>query len=275
MHMKTLTFRTGIEVPQLGFGTFQLQDEACTSGVREAIKLGYRHIDTAFAYKNHREVAAGIRQSGVDREDLFVTTKIPFGQQRRDQVIQFGRKLQEELEIEYVDLLLIHWPNKEIAFSETLGAMGELVSQGVVRSIGVSNFNRHIMAEADKAGPVPLVTNQVEFHPFLYQRELLQACQEKQILLTAYSPIARGEVLTDVRMLAIAKRNGATPVQIALAWAMEKGIIVIPKATGRGHIEENFQADEVALSPDEIAEIDAFEGQKRLIDGPWKHYPLD
>ncbi|MEE8440168.1 MAG: aldo/keto reductase [Spirochaetia bacterium] len=273
--MKTLTFRTGIEVPRLGFGTFQLQDEACTSGVREAIKLGYRHIDTAFAYNNHREVAAGIKQSGVDRKDLFVTTKIPLGQQRRDQVIQFGRKLQEELEIEYVDLLLIHWPNKEIAFSETLEAMGELVSQGVVRSIGVSNFNRHIMAEADKAGAVPLVTNQVEFHPFLYQRELLQACREKQILLTAYSPIARGEVLTDARMLAIAKRNGATPAQIALAWALEKGIIVIPKATGRDHIEENLLADQVTLSSDEIAEIDAFEGQKRLIDGPWKHYPLD
>jgi len=273
--MKTLRFRTGVEVPQLGFGTFQLQDEACTNSVRDAIELGYRHIDTAFAYGNHREVAAGIRQSGIDREDLFVTTKIPLGQQRRDQVIQFGQKLQAELETEYIDLLLIHWPNKKTAFSETLGAMGELMSRGVVRNIGISNFNRSIMAEADEVSPVPLVTNQVEFHPFLYQRELLQACREKQILVTAYSPIARGEVLTDDRMKAIAERNGASPVQIALAWAMEKGIIVIPKATARVHIEENLIAEQVALSAEEIAEIDGFEDHKRMIDGPWKHYPLE
>ena len=273
--MKKLTFRTGVEIPQLGFGTFQLDGDACMNGVRDAIELGYRHVDTAFAYKNHREVAAGIRQSGIDRSDLFVTTKIPLGQQRRDQVIQFGQKLQEELETEYVDLLLIHWPNKEIAFSETLGAMGELVSRGVVRSIGISNFNRHIMAEADEVSPVQLVTNQVEFHPFLYQRELLQACAEKRILLTAYSPIARGAALTDDRIKAIADRNGLSPVQVALAWAMEKGIIVIPKATGRGHIEENLRAEQVALSPEEIAEIDAFEDHKRMIDGPWKHYPLE
>ena len=273
--MKTLTFRTGVDVPQLGYGTFKLDGDACVNGVRDAIELGYCHIDTAFAYKNHRQVAAGIKLSGIDRESLFVTTKIPLGQQRRDQVIQFGQKLQQELEMEYVDLLLIHWPNKEIQFSETLGAMGELVSRGVVRSIGISNFNRTIMAEADEVSPVPLVTNQVEFHPFLYQRELLNACRDRHILLTAYSPIARGEVPTDDRMIALAKRNGATPAQIALAWSMEKGIIVIPKATARRNIEENLRAEQVALSPEDIAEIDAFEDWKRLIDGPWKHYPFD
>jgi len=270
-----LTFRTGIEVPQLGFGTFRLDGEACVDGVRSAIELGYRHIDTAFGYENHREVAAGIKQSGVDREELFLTTKIPLTLQRRDQVIQIGQKLQQELEIDYVDLLLIHWPNKKIAFSETLGAMGELVSRGVVRSIGLSNFNRHIMAEADEVSPVPIVTNQVEFHPFLYQRDLLEACRQNQILVTAYSPIAQGTVLTDSRMTAIAERNAVTPAQVALAWAMDKGIIVIPKATGRRHIEENLRAEQVTLSPEEIAEIDAFEDHRRMIDGPWKHFPLD
>lgn len=273
--MKKLTFRTGIEVPQLGFGTFKLDGDACVGAVRDAIELGYRHVDTAFGYNNHREVAAGIKQSGINRKDLFLTTKIPLGQQRRDQVIQFGRKLQDELEIEYVDLLLIHWPNNKIPFSETLGAMGELVSRGVARSIGISNFNRRIMADADEVSPVPLVTNQVEFHPFLYQRDLLQACREREIVVTAYSPMARGEVSTDARMKAIAERNGANPAQIALAWAMEKGIIVIPKATGRGHIEENLIADGITLSSEEIAEIDAFEDHRRLIDGSWKHYPLD
>lgn len=273
--MKIITFRTGLQVPQLGFGTFELNGTACSEGVRTAIDVGYRHIDTAFAYTNHREVAAGIRAAGVARKDLFITTKIPLRQQRRDQVIQFGQKLQDELETEYVDLLLIHWPNKNVPFAETLGAMAELVSRGVVRSIGISNFNSRIMAEADEVSPVPIVTNQVEFHPFLYQRELLEECRRRSIVLTAYSPIARGAVVADERMIAIASRNGTTPVAIALAWAMEKGVIVIPKATGRDHIAANFLANKVSLSSGDSAEIDSFQDRRRLIDGPWKHYPLE
>lgn len=273
--MKTITLRTGTQVPQLGFGTFQLNGAACSDGVRTAIEIGYRHIDTAFAYANHRDVAAGIKASGIARKDLFITTKIPLRQQRRDQVIQFGQKLQDELETEYADLLLIHWPNKDVPFAETLGAMAELVSRGVVRSIGVSNFNARIMAEADEISPVPIVTNQVEFHPFLHQRELLEECRRRTIVLTAYSPIARGAVVTDERMIAIARRNGTTPVVAALAWALEKGVIVIPKATGRDHIAANFLATEVSLSSGDIAEIDSFRDRRRLIDGPWKHFPLE
>jgi diketogulonate reductase-like aldo/keto reductase len=273
--MNTLTLASGYEIPQLGFGTFQLQGETCTSAVCDAIEMGYRHIDTAFAYDNHRDVAAGIKRSGVDRDDLFVTTKIPMKQQRRDQVIQFGQKLQQQLDTEYADLLLIHWPTRNIEFAETLGAMGELVSRGVVRSIGISNFNRDIMAEAATVSPVPIVTNQVEFHPFLYQRELLDACRERNILITAFSPLARGHAIGNSRLLAIAKRYDSTAAAIALAWAMEKGIVVIPKATGRQHIAENLRAGDLTLSTEDIAEVDGIEETVRTIDGPWKHYPLD
>ncbi|AFG37837.1 aldo/keto reductase [Spirochaeta africana] len=273
--MKQIELLSGYSIPQLGMGTWQLNGETCSTAVAAAIELGYRHIDTAFAYENHREVAQGIQQAGYPREELFLTTKIPLGKQRPEQIMTFGSRMLDELEVDYVDLLLIHWPDKKVPFAETLSAMKELVDKGSVRSIGISNFNSRITAEAADASPLPVVTNQVEFHPFLYQRELLQVCRERGIVVTAYSPLARGEVVRDERLQKIAERYETNAASVAIAWLMQKGIVVIPKAASTEHLQSNLAAADLEIAPEDIASIDSFEDFRRIINGNFKHYPFD
>jgi diketogulonate reductase-like aldo/keto reductase len=273
--MEHVTLRNGERIPQLGLGTWELTGDECSRSVAAALEMGYRHVDTAFAYGNHREVGEGIKTSGVPRHDIFLTTKITLGKQSRSQVIQHGQKLQDELQTDYVDLLLIHWPDKNVEFSETLGAMNELIKKGIVKGVGVSNFNKRIVAEAEEASPAPVLTNQVEFHPLLYQRELMETCKGLGITITAYSPLARGEVIKDDRIKTIAESHGATPAQVALSWLLGKGIIAIPKASSREHLQENMDAVAVKLTPEEERTVDAIDANKRVVDGPWKHYPLE
>lgn len=273
--MNTIELASGYSIPQLGLGTWQLTGDTCRNAVSSAIELGYRHIDTAFAYENHAEVAAGIKQSGIARDNLFITTKIPLGKQKPDQIRSFGSRMLDELQTDYVDLLLIHWPDKKVPFADTLAAMKELTDKKMVRSVGISNFNALITAEAADASPIPIVTNQVEFHPFLYQRKLLQVCRERGIMLTAYSPLARGEVLVDERLQRIAERYEVSPAQISIAWLMQKGIIVIPKASSEQHLSSNLTAAELDIAPEDIAAIDSFEDYHRIINGSFKHYPFD
>ena len=273
--MDRITLRDGNEVPRIGLGTWQLTGARCTESVTEAISMGYRHIDTAFAYGNHAEVAAGIEQSGVRRDELFVTTKIPLGKQSRSQVIQQGDKLTEQLRTDYVDLLLIHWPDRDVPFEETLGAMKELVDRGTVRSVGISNFNPDLVQQADSVSPVPIVTNQVEFHPLLYQKKLLDTCRSLDVTVTAYSPLARGEAAADDRLAEIGRAHDASAAQVAIAWLLAHGIIAIPKASSAEHLRSNLEATDMELSDDEVARIDGFGDHRRLLDGPWKHFPLE
>jgi 2,5-diketo-D-gluconate reductase B len=273
--MNNITLRSGHSIPQLGLGTWRLSGSTCSETVARAIGFGYRHLDTAFGYSNHREVGEGIRRSGIDRQELFVTTKIPLGKETRKDVLEQGTRLQHELGMPYVDLLLIHWPDRTVEFSETLGALGELVDDGTTRSIGVSNFNADLVTEADRVSPKPIVTNQVEFHPFLYQRELQQACEERGIAITAYSPVAQGEVMKDTRLIAIGEHHGVSPAEVAIAWLLSKGIIVIPKATSDSHLKGNLAAASLKLDSSELGEMDRFDEHRRLVDGPWKHYPLE
>jgi 2,5-diketo-D-gluconate reductase B len=267
--------RDGRLIPQLGLGTWQLTGEQCRTTVSDAIRMGYRHIDTAFAYGNHTEVAAGIADGGVPRDKLFVTTKIPLGKQSRSQVLELGSAIRKELVTDYVDLLLIHWPNRDVPFEETFAALHELMERGVARSIGISNFNAELVKRADGASPAPIVTNQVEFHPFLYQKRLLETCEALDIRLTAYSPLARGEALRDERLIEIGRAHDATGAQVSLAWLLAKGLIVIPKASSREHLESNLASTDIRLSTAEIERIDSFGDHRRQVDGPWKHFPLD
>ncbi|MFW5801994.1 MAG: aldo/keto reductase [Spirochaeta sp.] len=273
--MRNIELLSGYSIPQIGMGTWQLNGDTCITAVAEALELGYRHIDTAFAYENHAEVAAGIDRSGIAREDLFVTTKIPMTKQRPEQISSLGKRMLDELKMDYVDLLLIHWPNKKIPFADTLSAMNELVDKGSVRSIGISNFNSKITAEAADTSPVPVVNNQVEFHPFLYQRELLQVCRERGIAVTAYSPLARGEVAKDERLQKIAARYDATAAQVAIAWLLQKGLVVVPKASSREHLRSNLEAADLEIAPEDITAIDSFEDFRRIINGNFKHFPFD
>lgn len=275
MKLEAITLRNGITVPPLGLGTWELRGDECRKNVELAIELGYRHIDTAFGYENHGAVAEGIGKAGVARSELFITTKIPMERLSRSEVLDHGKRLQDELRTNYVDLLLIHWPSRHVPLAETLGALGELVERGVTRSVGVSNFTMELVRKAEAVSPMPLVTNQVEFHPLLNQRKLLELCASLGIRVTAYSPIARGAVVRHEGLRSIGEAHGASAVQVTIAWLLAKGIITIPKASGRAHLQANLDAALVELSSDEIARIDGFNENRRLVDGSWVHYKFD
>ena len=270
--MKSLKLVSGTKIPQLGLGTYQLTGPICRDAVREAIAMGYTHIDTAVAYGNHREVGAGIRDSGADREQLFITTKVPKDKLRRSQVIELGKKMLDELSIDYIDLLLIHWPNKKVPFSETLDAMKVLVDRKMVKSIGISNFNATIAAEASGISKLPIVTNQVEYHPFLNQEELLASCCALGMKITAYSPLAQGRVFQNDSLNRIAAKYGISAAQVSIAWLLAKGIIAIPKASSVDHLKSNLDAVHLDIEPKEHTAIDGIEESYRIIDGPWKDF---
>ena len=270
--MKNLTLSSKHQIPQLGLGTWELRGEQCRTTVVESLEMGYRHIDTADAYGNHQEVGNGIADSGVPRDSIFLTTKIPMSSQSSEAVRQFGDRMREELGVEFVDLLLIHWPMKKVSFEETLAAMKKLVEKGYVRSIGISNFNSEIAAEAASISEIPIVTNQVEFHPLLFQRNLLDACSKLGMAVTAYSPLGRGKALTHPTVTEIAANLGASPSQVCITWLLRKNIIVIPKATGREHLKANLTAADIVLDDAQAEAIDSIEESVRGIDGSWKQY---
>lgn len=272
--MDTVKLASGYEMPILGLGTWQLTGKTCEKAVADALQMGYTHIDTAFAYGNHAQVAAGIKNSGVDRESFFLTTKIPLGKQNRPQIIQQGGEMLRQLGTDYVDLLLLHWPDKNTPFEESLAAMKELVDKKMVRSIGISNFNKDLVEQVAKVSEIPVVTNQVEFHPYLYQRDLKEVCEANNMVVTAYSPLARGEVLNDERLSGIAEKHGATVAQVVIQWLVSKGIVTIPKASSGDHLQANLAALDVELDAEDADTIDGFPEEKRLIDGPFKHYPF-
>ena len=266
--MNTLQLASGGTVPQLGLGTWRLTGGDCETAVRKALDMGYRHIDTAEMYGNHREVAAGIAASGVDRSEIFLTTKVWSSNLRKNEVFEsFDRDL-AELNTDYVDLLLIHWPNSSVPLAETLGAFDELVEGGKVRNIGVSNFPSSLVEEAVDTAEQPIVTNQVECHPFLNQSKLLNTCRRHQVTLTAYSPLARGRVLDDETVGSIAENHGKSPAQVALRWQIQRGVIVIPKASSADHLRANMDIFDWNLSDEEMETITAIEQTKhtRIIE---------
>ncbi|WP_460054788.1 aldo/keto reductase [Spirochaeta dissipatitropha] len=262
-------------MPALGLGTWELTGQTCIDTVCRAIESGYRHIDTAFMYNNHEQVAEGIRLSGIDRSELFITTKIPPGKLRPEQVRTFEYRMLKELDVEYLDLLLVHWPNAKIPFSDTLNAFADIVKRKRLRSIGISNFNSVITSEAAAVSPVPIVTNQVEYHPHLKQEKLLRECRELDILITAYSPLAHGQVLNDPCLNDIASQHNISAAQVSIAWLLSKGMAVIPKASSSSHLSENLQAATVSLTPGDIALIDAIPIFRRTVNGHLRSYPFD
>ena len=270
--MRKIKLSSGYEIPQLGLGTWQLTGDTCIASVREALAMGYTHIDTADGYQNHRQVAKGIKEAGVDRGSFFLTTKIGMGNQSAEAVRQFGDRMLEELEIDYVDLLLIHWPTKKVPFAETLDAMNKVVEKGQARSIGISNFNKGIAAEAAGLSKIPVVTNQVEFHPLLFQKELLDACKGLDMQITAYSPLAQGKAFANPAIKQTAEKHGVSAAQVCIAWLLQKDIIVIPKASGPTHLKDNLAAVGLSLDDEDVRTIDGIEETVRIVDGNWKQY---
>jgi len=243
-------------IPKLGLGTWQNTGDTCTETVRTALELGYRHVDTAEAYDNQAAVGEGIASSSVDREDVFLTTKVWRSNLRADEVRESLRESRDELGVDYVDLLLIHWPHPRVPVDETLGAMADLRDEGLVRHLGVSNFTRSQLREAIAVADAPIVANQVLYHPYKDQSALREFRADNDVALTAYSPLARGSVLDDDLLVRIGERYDRTAAQVALRWLVQQdGVVAIPKSTSRDHLQQNLEAFEFSLTDDEMARI--------------------
>ncbi|PSP27809.1 aldehyde oxidoreductase [Halobacteriales archaeon QH_2_65_14] len=251
----------GTEIPKLGFGTFQTSGTSCHTAVEAALDCGYRHVDTAEYYGNETAVGAAIRESPVDREEVFLTTKVWRSNLRSEDVVRAAEASLDRLGVEYVDLLLVHWPHPRIPIEETLAAMDELRDRGVTRHIGVSNFTREQLSEAQSVAEADVVTNQVLYHPYIDQRRLRDYCVETGTALTAYSPLARGSVLGDETLERIGGRYDKSPPQVALRWLVQQpGVVAIPRSSSPEHIAENAAVFDFELADEEMREIHELSG---------------
>lgn len=254
----------GTRVPALGFGTFRMSGEECRRSVADALAIGYRHIDTAQAYDNEEQVGAALADSAVTRDQIFLVTKVRPGNFRRDAAQASTRDSLRRLRTDYVDLLLLHWPNDDVPLEETLTALRELQEQGAVRNLGVSNFPSALVREATQHARI--FANQVEYHPFLSQKTLIELAHELDYLLTAYSPIARGAVSKDETLEAIGREHGKTPVQVTLRWLIQQErVAAIPKASTGEHRHSNFEVFDFELSEEEMSRIGTLARGERLV----------
>ena len=265
--MQTTTLNNDTTIPLLGFGTWKLTGQDAYNAVATALKAGYRHIDTAMIYRNEEEVGQAIADSGIEREELFVTTKL-WNDDHAAVQAAFDLSLQK-LGLEYVDLYLMHWPVPERV--ESYKAMEMIYKSGKAKSIGVSNFTvTHLESFLQEVDVVPTV-NQVEFNPFLNQKELLDYCTDKNIILEAYSPLTHAHKLQDPRLVDIATRYNKTPAQILLRWATQQGIVVIPKSSNPNRIAENHDI-EFGISDEDVATMNTWNEDARFCGDP-THMP--
>ena len=257
----------GAEIPAIGFGTSSLGD--CGEIVATALKVGYRHIDTAWKYGTERGVGEGMRASGVPRSEIFLATKVSHEFLRAD---DFARALDESLKtlgVDFVDLLLVHWPNPEIPLSEPIPALARAKRQGLTRHIGVANFNIAMLDEAIRLCPEPLVNLQAEYHAHLDQTKLIEACRRRGLIFTAYCPLGRGRLLRDPVLADIAARNGRPLAQIALRWLVQQGnIIPIPRSSSPARMAENLGVFDFALTEEEMKRIAALKRPDGRIADP-------
>jgi 2,5-diketo-D-gluconate reductase B len=260
-------------MPTFGLGTWENEDpEACAESVRTALDMGYRHIDTAQAYENEDSVGDGIAQAEIDREEMFLATKVWTKNLAHDDVIDSTHESLEKLGVDSVDLLYIHWPQNTYEPEETLSAFEELVDEGAIDHIGVSNFEPEHLDEAREVlGEAPFA-NQVEMSPLLPQEELREYCDEHGIELVAYSPLARGKVFEVDELSEVAEKHDASEAQVSLAWLREKGVTVIPKATSEEHIRDNWESLTLDLDDEDVETIDGIDTVERQVDpddAPW------
>jgi len=255
----------GTTVPKLGFGTWQIDGPECQEAVEDALAIGYRHIDTARAYGNEPEVGRGLAAAGLPRRELFLTTKIWREEYAPDDLRRATEDSLRNLQVDCVDLLLLHWPNPDFPLKETLGALVGLRDDGLIKHLGVSNFPAGPLREALSLAPI--FADQVEYHPFLGQEELLELAVEKDFMVTAYSPLARGKVPEDPTLKEIADAHGKTAGQVALRWLLDQPqVCAIPKASSHERRVENFEVFDFRLEDEERARIDALPKDHREID---------
>ena len=254
-------------IPAFGLGTFRLKDDVVIASVKTALELGYRAVDTAQIYDNEAAVGQAIAETGVPRNELYITTKIWIENLSKDKLVASLKESLQKLRTDYVDLTLIHWPspNDEIPVAQYLGELLEAKRQGLTAAIGVSNFTiAHLREAIDAVGVEEIATNQVEIHPLLQNRKLVAFARQQGIHLTAYMPLAYGKVLAEPVIQRIAASHGVSPAQVALAWSLQQGYAVIPSATKRDNLAANLAAAELRLSTEDMTAIEALDRGERV-----------
>jgi diketogulonate reductase-like aldo/keto reductase len=255
----------GARIPAIGMGTLDLRGAPCARIVEQALRLGYRHVDTAQAYNNEREVGDGIRASHVRRDDIFVTTKVWTTHFAPHELERSARNSLVQLRLSDVDLMLLHWPNPQVPLEETLGALARVKKLGMARHIGVSNFTVALVDQAVAICPEPLVCNQVEYHPYLDQTKVLDACRGHGMALVAYSPVAKGNIKTDAALMRIGASHGKTAAQVCLRWLLQQNVVAIPRTSKIERLSENIDIFDFALSAQDMDEISAMAAAKRRL----------
>jgi len=255
---------TGAQIPALGFGTFRMKGDECAKAVENALKIGYRHLDTAEIYENEKAVGNGMKAVGLPRDELFITTKAWMDDLSPDGVRKSLDQSLTDMGLDYVDLWLIHWPNPKFEVEETLAAMSKEVEQGRVRHLGVSNFPTALFERAVKAAPV--TCNQVEYHPYLSQAKVIDAARKHDALVMAYAPLGIGACHSDETMAKIGAKYGKSAAQVTLRWFMQQpNVGAIPKASGYDHAKENLEIFDFELSAEDMAAINGLERGERMI----------
>ena len=259
----------GFKIPTVGLGTWALRGRDCVRLTEQAIRIGYRHIDTAQMYDNEREVGEGVRASGL-RAEVMVTTKVQPTMLAPHDLERSVKESLARLRLDAIDLLLIHWPNPRVPLAETLGAMAKMKREGYTRQIGVSNFTVALLDEANKISSEPLICDQIECHPFLNQDKVISACRSHGMAVVAYSPIARGGAPGNKVLEKIGKAHGKTASQVCLRWLIQQGIVVIPRTSRVERLKENFDIFDFELSNAEMREIRGLaHGSGRIVDWTW------
>jgi 2,5-diketo-D-gluconate reductase B len=262
-----LVSANGAQIPIVGLGTWELRGRTCARVVEQALRLGYRHIDTAEMYDNEREVGEGLRASGVKRDDVFITTKVWPSHFAPRELERAAKESLVRLRVSQVDLLLLHWPSEQVPLSETMPALCKMKQLGLTRHIGISNFTVALVEEAVRLASEPLVTNQIECHPYLDQSKVIAACRKRGMSVTAYSPLARGQVSKDKLLKRIGQAYGKTAGQIALRWLTQRDIVVIPRTAKVERLSENIALFDFELTPAETEEISALAHPRgRMVD---------
>jgi diketogulonate reductase-like aldo/keto reductase len=260
----------GAQIPLIGLGTAGLVGERARTVVRRGLELGYRHIDTAQSYDNEVEVGEAVRTCSIPREDIFVTTKVWVDRFAQGDLERSVGESLERLQLDAVDLVLLHWPNPKYALEETVRALSRVRRLGLAREIGLSNFPVATMIQALAAADEPLAAIEVEFHPFLDQRGLLDVAADHELAVIAHTPLARGRVLDDPTIRSIAARNERSPAQVALRWLLQhRGVAAVPGCTSEEHLEENLAVFEFALSADDVNAISGLRSRAgRILEWP-------
>ncbi|WP_448610674.1 aldo/keto reductase [Geodermatophilus sp. URMC 60] len=266
----TIRLNNGVEIPQLGFGVYQVPPEDTADAVSTALEIGYRHIDTAEMYGNEKGVGEAVARSGVDRGEVFVTSKLNNGFHRRDDALRAFDQSLADLGFEYLDLFLIHWPlpGIDVDYIETWKAMEEIYASGRCRAIGVSNFQAHHLRRLFSETQVRPAVNQIEVHPYLTQEELRAFDADHEIVTEAWSPIAQGKVLGDSVVQRVAERYSRTPAQVVLRWHVQRGDVVFPKSVSRERMQQNFELFDFELDGDAMGDLTALDRGERTGPDP-------